>query len=522
MALTLTPPPGTYTAPQTITVTGPSDVTGIIVTSDGKDPVVVKTVASSNKYAPAEYPYVQTIEDGRGRAVFDGAFTKYYNAYWNDPSNASGNPTSFAQLSPSFQFLYNAWNFLLKPGGGKRILILGDKYLGGDDSGNDDYLVKTTNEDCWYTAMMGLSGLMGFSLTIIKDSSDYAGNMLNPTYAECMNYDIIMLFSSAVDISSGRTYLTNAGAANIAQARRDGVGVYICTDNGGGASGDPNTRYPEAFYATANILVAAMVDANFQGNMDFTPGTTVGYNKAKWGDSPLFDNIADTGIVGASTSDSFVNQVVTTNIPLPTTVNAGAGYTTFKFAVTHTDGSVTFEQYGYNVGEPPLVELSDSAGNTISAWPETNLHGRDSYFKYVPSSTLTGNGSGFVMVGTQVIGEFNDNGAGLITVSWLTTPYTPTGTNNIYMPGIQNNSVKVSLTLPVVFDFVFPFNRFVPTATPTDKDGGPFVSQINRNEFAGNSLAQVLQKAIAQLPVTPQPKDDKSRTLTAVYTRMTT
>ncbi len=523
--LTLSPPPGTYSTPQTVNVTGPSNISGVVVTTDGNDPVVVKTVVSSDKYAPSEYPYVQTIEDGRGRAIFDGAFTKYYNRWWVDASNASGNPTNFTQLAPSFKILYNSLNFLRKDGIGTRLLVLGDKYSGSDSGGSDNYIASHFIDDPmgttgWATSMHGIASLMGFSITI-KTSQDYAGNMLDPTFAECMNYDIIFLFSSTVmqPPNTSRKFLTPEGAANIAQARRNGVGIYICTDNGGGPSGDGTVRYPESFYATANILVGAMTNANFQGNMDFSPGTTVGYNKAKWGDSPLFANLNDSDIMAASDSDSFVNQAVSNPSPLPTTVDIPEGYTSVKFAIIHTDGSVSFEQYGYNVGQPPVVELCDENGNTITEWPQTNLKARTVYFKYIPGAF--GPATGFVTVNGVTVGSFQGVTGGIIPITYEDTPYSSASEPNVIkMPGSSDFPVLVELNLPIVFTYVWPFDRFVPGPP---RDLGSFVASINRNEFASpipGGAAVVLTKAESLLGIAQELSP--ARACQSIFTNMTT
>lgn len=520
MPLTLSPEPGFYPSDTIIAISGDASIASVIVTTDGKDPVLVKTIASSPKYGP-EYPYVQTIEDGRGRAVFDGAFSKFYNSRWMAADNASGNPTSFAELSSSFKFLYNAFNFIRRGGTGNKLLFLGDKFPGAPNSGNDNYNVKipyaavAPGSSSFYTSVTSLGALMGLDVTV-KDSSDYPGNQISISYAECMEYDLIMFMSSYPTAS-----VTQAAAANIAQARRDGVGLYFCTDNGGGPSGDPNARYPEAFYTNANIVLPAITNANFQANMDFSPGTTVAYNKALWGDSELFANIPDTGIIGASTSDSFVNQPNSSNTTLPTEVTVTSGYTTLKFAVIHTDGSITFEQYGYNVGQPPIIELTDESGTTISEFVQTNLRQRRVNFTYLPGPF--GNCSGFVLVGDVVVGEFDNAPSGPLSVTWLDTAYTSALSGNlITMSGVDELDVRVRLSLPVVFEYAWDFNRLLLSHEP-GIDVAKFIQSINKNEFysGANPTLPLLKAQQLLYNPTVSPADNLHSLLRNIYTAMT-
>ena len=494
MALTLTPPPGTYNDDQTISVTGPANVAGILVTTNGSDPVIVKTIASSDKPG-TEYPYSQTIDDGRGRAIFDGAFAKAYNSRWNA---ITPTPTTFAELDDALKLLHNCIQFVLD--GGTQLLALGDKNATLDDNGNSYFIKDSVSGTSFYTTLTGVASILGITMTI-KDRADYAGNLLNPTFAELSNYDAVLIISSN-SIGSTATppspqYITNDGIANIAQARRSGIGVYVLTDNGGAGTGT-TARYPESYYATANYILAGITNANFQGTLDFSPGRTVGENKALHGDSPIFDNMADTDIVFASTTDSYVNQDASTLVTLPTTVSVTTGYTTLKFAVVDDLGNVTFEQYGYNVGQPPIVELCDASGTVIQQWPETNLRQRQVHFLYTPGD-FTDDAAGFVKVGEIVVGEFTNVASGIISVSWLDTEYSsPANPNVITMPASSNLDVHVELYEPVPFIFTWNFDRFIPTA-PTVRIA-QFVKQLNKNEFAsGSNYMDVITKARTQL-----------------------
>lgn len=479
--LTLTPPPGLYTTPQTVVVSSSDpDVTGVLVTTSGDDPVFVKTVASSTKYS-TPYPYSQTIEDGRGRAVFDGAFAKAYNSHWSAITPA---PASANDLTSELRLLHNGLKFVLN--GGTRLLVLGDKGT-VSDSGTTNYFVKGTGNSDFSTALTGVAGILGATITI-KDRDDYSDNLLDPTFAELSNYDAVLLISSNTTGSTptppSPRYITNAGVSNLAQARRSGMGIYVLTDNGGTTEGSED-RYPESFYATANYVLAGITNANFQGRFDFSPGETVLYNKTEHGDSPLFEGMADTDIVFASTSDSYVNQDVTAPSTLPVNVSVEEGYTTVKFAVLLTDGSIEFEQYGYNVGQPPIIELIDDNGDPIESWPPTILKSRVVRFEYLPGEF--GNASGFVKVGDVVVGEFSNLPAGDMSgISWLDTSYTSSSNPGVITTHGDSPDVHVELTEPVVFDYVWNINRMIPGA-PDLLRPAEFIQSLNQLEFASNT-----------------------------------
>lgn len=449
----------------------------VIVTTDGTDPVVVKTVAASTNYTPA-LPYVQTIEDGRGRAVFDGSAVKYLNGTWTGSMNTA-----------STRFFTNAMNFLVRGGGslvGKKILLLGDVAVSDAATGNV-YSLKGTDIYSYYTWLSGACTALGLVATF-KDRLDYAGGYLDPTYSELIQYDIIFLESMYYTPAMSR--ITDSGASNIAAARRAGVGVYIYTDH-------------EVFVHTANAVVSKMTDAKFVGTYDFSPGTTVAYNRATYGDSPLFNNMLDTDIVVASTSDSMVSQATTAPVSLPVTINVPYGYTTIKVAKIDLAGNVTFEQHGYNVGQPPIIELCDPAGDTITKWPQTNLKHRYVYFKYLPGSF--GNASGFIKVGDTIVAEFSNISSGVINATWLNTAYTSASVpNKITIADGSNPTISVELVMPVVFDYTWSMDRFIPAPAPTIRLG-EWIQSLNKNEFATStpSPTAVLDKAAALLTQHP-------------------
>jgi len=426
--LSLTPAPGPYADPQTVTVSGPAGYT-VIATDTGSDPVVVKTIASTNKLGP-EYPYIQSIDDGRGRCIFDGAFVKYCNISYSASLSA-----------PQNLFLINALNFIAKADG-KKLLVLGDR-----TSAYTNYRVKGTDATSFNSVFTTIPQTQGYSVTI-KDAADYPASDFTPSYEECMLYDAIFFMSSS-DAIPASGLLTTTGAANLAAARKQGVGLYVCTDD------DP-------FTDSANILLAAITTANFTGVYDFSPGQTVAYNKALYGDSPIFAGMADTDIVFASTSDSYVNQAITTPEVLPKSFSIPVGFTSLKFAVLDPSGNVTFEEYGYSVGVTPIIELCDESGVTLTEIAASEEKTKALYFKFVPTTEVT-SVSGFIKAGPTVVGTFNNELGGVLNITWQNTAFSDALTpNEITMPRFLNRDIHVELFSPLAFTYTWSFNRVIP------------------------------------------------------------
>ena len=128
MALILSPEPGIYSgANLTVNIGKTSDIVEYAVTQDGIPPVIAKYIAYDN--LTPKNPFIATVEDGLGNVLMDGGFPKWYNADCNDTW------ATYAQLSPSFKYLYDAIDFISNNAkvvaGNRKVLIIGD-HVGGD------------------------------------------------------------------------------------------------------------------------------------------------------------------------------------------------------------------------------------------------------------------------------------------------------------------------------------------------------------------------------------------------------
>lgn len=442
--LTLTPPPGIYPTPVTVTVSAKSTRYQVVLSTDDDDPTIVRTIASTDKLG-IEQPYVQEVNDGKGIMMLDGAFAKHYN-----------NRYSSTTINNDMRFFGNSLNYISnrKISTGKKLLIIGDKAEG--DTENENYLVKGDKSMDFRRFLEGTATRFGFDVTI-KDRLDWPDENFTPAYEELIGYDCIYFMSSqSSNIFPDSKRLTQQGARNIARARSRGVGLYIGTDHGEGSEG---------FYKSANILLAEIVDARFEGNFDFSPGTQIQYNIDRWGNSPIFTGMSKTATVTASASDSNVVQEVTEKLTLPITLQASDEYSPMKFAIVDTQtGQTTFEQYTYFIGVEPIFHLLDQNNNRITGWSASEVNSRYVGVEYTQASfDSLGPVTGHISAAGRIIGEFENQGAGPMTITWLDTNFSkPNSGGFVHMPLWYSTPIVLTITAPFTYSDSWPFNRLLP------------------------------------------------------------
>lgn len=433
--ITITPPPGK----------------SIISTMDGSDPLLVKTVASTNLNG-IEYPYVQTIDSGDYRAVFDGAFTKFGNARWDDDVITQGE-----------RFFANALEFLKRRdqvGPKPHLLVLGD--MGAGDRAADSYLVKNFEVGSSFGKFLTNATIRaGWDITI-KDRHDYPDGELIPSMTELRQYDAIFFMSSySYPTTNPPVAVTpEEGARNITNACREGIGLYICTDHG-----LPDIKY-SGFFGNANRVLETLTNAEFYGSYDFSPGTTVAYNRALHGDSLLFSNMADDMIVGASGSDSYVKQdaLPLNTDPVTVTLDSSLDYATIKVAVIDPDPSVPLQKYiyGYVFADHSPFFLADKDGNPITELEVIAENKRRGVFVYEPIDNMEPC-SGYVKIGEHVVTVLKDIANGELTCTndeHLYSNFRIDADSNIYtMPRLWNLPLTLEITSPIKMTLSYQFNR---------------------------------------------------------------
>lgn len=465
--LTLNPPPGLYPEARTVTVTAANPNLRVLWSDTAADPLFVRTVASSPKTGE-ERPYVQVIDDGLGAVVMDGAFSKYYNG-------RVGTSTE----EPTRRYFVNAMKYLNRKGrtnGSKKALLINDASL-TDNGGAGAYSVRSTFSSGFGTFLPSLFSGAGYTLTI-KDRDDYVEGEITPTLSELNAYDVIFVMGSRVNVG-----LNPAVAKLFAAVRKNGIGLYLCTDHG--------TDDVSGYYIGVNNILNEITDAKFIGSYDFSPGTTVGYNKALYGDHPLFEGMDDTEVISGSTSDSNVVQAIPSPLILPQTVTVDKAYTTLKFAVQDTStGELTSETYNYYVNAEPLYTILHANGTTpIEEWAPSTVTTRyvrfrrtKQYFDAAEGDQLV---SGLIQIGGRVIGSFTET---LVNTTddqgnprqyagqqfqFLENPFTEAGSISggffVKMPYWLSENITLVVNSPFSAQQAWKFNRIVPGKTNWSK-----------------------------------------------------
>ena len=305
MALILSPEPGIYSgANLTVNIGKTSDIVEYAVTQDGIPPVIAKYIAYDN--LTPKNPFIATVEDGLGNVLMDGGFPKWYNANCNDTW------ATYAQLSPSFKYLYDAIDFISNNAkvvaGNRKVLIIGDHVDG------DSYAIKSVTANGFKKSIDKVCAIKGYTPTYI-DCSDYDGVTLNTPFTVMDQYCCIIFFSTAY---TNIKKITNECIASLISYRESGNGIFFITDHGDRvltsiAEANVDTNDYSAFYRTANAVVTNF-GCYFSGNYDRSP-VNVGYLRANYGNHILWANLLDSDYISAGGSES---KIVITTYPLYT------------------------------------------------------------------------------------------------------------------------------------------------------------------------------------------------------------
>ena len=467
--ITLTPEPATYASAQAITLTLSPEFSSVIITTDGTSPTLAKYIAYDTLSTPN--PFIAVVQDGRGNALFDGGFPKWYNNLANTAW------AEFSQLPAAFKYMVNALGFISNPDktaqGNKKILFIGDADVG------QPYNLKGTDINEFKTSFDVICGIAGYTPTY-KTKSDWGG-VIDVSYPELDQYCAVVLLSS---VYATTKLISDMSVSNISAYREAGNGVFIITDHGVGADG---------FYKTANY-VAANLGVSFDGNYDRVP-VNVGFLRSTYGDHPLYKNLSNDEFIAAGGSESKVIVTPSTtytsaNLPIVNTTNSGLF--TIRCLLQRPDGTIatTSSTYAININAP-AVFVSDYAGSTVV----TTLQPRYSrtYDVYIALDNSgfgeTATLSGLIKHNSEVLcGFMGTTGAPMYAFSGA-------GNNTIQLAsGI--NSLEIELQMPVKF-----FKTLTVEAVREDLplSMSRLIKQINRYDLTTANPKQVLRTASAKL-----------------------
>lgn len=466
--ITFSPVPGTYVTRQTVHPTVDPSVNSIMFTTDGTAPTLAKYIAYDSLSPPN--PFIATVQDGKGNALFDGGFPKWYNG------TVSGVTwTTFAEMNAACKYLANAIGFIENKtkvaAGNKKVLFLGDAEPG------ESYNIKDAAGTSFRTTFNLVCSIMGYTPTY-KTRSDYGGT-LDPTYAELDQYCCVVLMSS---VYATTQLITNNAVSNIIAYRDAGNGMFLITDHGVDIDG---------FYKTANYI-AVNLGASFTGYYDRTP-MQVGFLRTTYGDHPLYANLLDTEYIPAGASESKVvltTQTSYTPASLPDFDTTTQGISTVRFLLMKSDGtlSTTSVTYAINIVEP--VRFT-SGGNTITSVTPTFSHTFNLTFALDSTSFGAGtNISGLMKVGGVTIGTF----AGT----------TSTPTYSFYSGG---NTLTITSTTTIELEVQQPVQFFKTLSVPIQKIPGRTLSMakltaaLNAYDLAATPRL-VIKQATSKLGLT--------------------
>lgn len=315
-------------------------------TINGRAPTLAQYIAY-DQLAPPN-PFLAVTQDGRGNAVFDGGFPKYYNNV--GPAAGAG----FAQLNGSFKFLHNALKFCVNPAkiaaGNNKVLFIGDA---ADTAVN--YALKSTGPSGFLTSMQRVCAAAGLAPSFLS-VTDYGGN-LNPSFATLDQFACVVMLSTdypAVPL------ITPAAVQAFVQYREAGNGVILITDHGVPDLTDINEAAEgtySGFYRTAN-MIAAEFGVYFTGLYDRKP-VNVGFIRQTYGDHPLYNGITNAEFIQAGDSES---KVVVFDFPKytpaqlpPLSFNDGCY---FVQVMAHmVDGTVEFQRFMFCIDANAMVHV---------------------------------------------------------------------------------------------------------------------------------------------------------------------
>ena len=472
MALVLSPEPGIYSGSNiTLNINKTSDVAEYMVSMNGIPPVLAKYIAYDN--LTPQNPFIATVEDGLGNVLLDGGFPKWYN------DNCSDAWTTYAHLSPTYKYLYDAIDFVsnkTKVGSGnKNILILGDQepaynYSIKDAGSGRGGFKKSLDKVCT---------IKGYTPTY-RTLSDYVGNILNTSYGELDQYCCVLFFSTNW---TNAKLITDTCIQSLIAYRENGNGIFFITDHGDrilANTYDAVNTDNYGFYRTANFVVANF-GCFFTGDFNRTP-VNVGYLRANYGAHALWNNLLDSDYIYAGGSES---KVVITQYPIYTGAHTEVittnGYNNVKFLLKYTDGTLRSVSYTYGLNVPEVIYFLDSNNVDIPTFR------KDTFLKRQPANfrvNYTGDATGLIKFNGTPIGTFVYKKATGLT------------TKNLY-PGVSNNLkirgdelFSIQMITPITYSKNLNWHFRVPDFSLRTSR---VINQINQLEFRNNETTSPIR-----------------------------
>lgn len=457
--------PGTYPVSATAVWDYYGNVDKVVLTINDIAPAISEYIAYDNANPPN--PFIAVTQDGKGNVAYDGGFPKIYN------QNAPAVGTIYEQLSSTFKYFCNVLNFIANKektdNGNRNILILGDRV-------GNEYSIKGTNIADFHTTLERLAFAGNWTFTY-KDTSDYAGGLLNTDFIELENYVAVVLVSSNYVGSR----ITNNCVTDLVEFRKQGNGLFLISDDGPFLNTlEAATLNDTGFFATAN-KVAVNFGAWFSGLYNRTP-VNVGYIRNNYGDHPLYNGLSNSDSIAAGPSESriFVNEDIVPMNPedYQSTTFTEEGINTINFLIISDTGEMAIFNYTYVIGNTiVIIEFTDYEGNPIRGNIDLGIDNKITVDVKVYGGQTSGTLMGDILLNEVKIGElFWSDSEGSKTV-WYDG-------SNINLKINNGDVLKGTLTQPFTFDETIDFTRIQPRIND-DIDQATIINKLR--EFLPNS-----------------------------------
>lgn len=412
--------PTIFTEPTIVTFTKAPEVLSLNYTTDGTSPTIARYIAYDNFDPPR--PFICTVQDGRGNALFDGGFPKWYNLRVKEEWE------TYDDLPPSYKYFVNALHWIANPekvaNGNRNILFVCDVV-----SDATSYSIANYNSTSFRRSIEIACQMAEMDYTL-RPLDSFPDQIISLTYEELDQYCALVLFSA---YHTSAKLINDATIHNIAAFRENGNGILIITDHG-------NSDGTLGFFRTANY-VAEQFGVKFINNYDRTP-VNVGYLIDNYGYHPLWANIdrSEDLFAGLSESEVVLLHGESKTEP-PSILIDKQGYTTIRFLIELESGELVFENYTYGLNTEEII--------LVEPFPKTVLPRQTLYFDI--------NLAGFPEIGglirknDSVIGEFLKTEEEF-RINWLinTGPVIPV------LPGDQ---ITIQTTHPFVVIKTLDANR---------------------------------------------------------------
>lgn len=442
-SLRLSIEPGFYLEPQVAQWIVDPDVEYIAFNQGGSPPAISEYIAYDTLVPPN--PFLAVTQDGRGRVVYDGGFPKFYN----NVAPAAG--STFAQLSGSFKFLYNALDWVSNQEkvslGNNKILILGDANSG------ESYSVKDTAASSFKTSLDRICAIAGFVPTY-KTRSDYDG-LLDARLTELDQYAAVLLMSSRSVMSP---LITSQCVNDLLTFRNRGNGLIIITDHGPVINSieDAGGNLPSnGLFATANKLIVNF-GAFFSGDYNRTP-VNVGFLRSTYGDHPLYNGMDNSENISAGGSESrVVVSEITKIFPenLPEVSISTPGQNRVQAIAMRTDGQIDTYMGLFVIAQGDILTILDSNGQPLT---QIDIGFSNTLTDLSIDIQVSGIGTivGEIRNNTKIIGSFTHTDDFGTSVNWFAGSADKNVVNN-------GDVVSVNIVAPFSYTASATVDRFQP------------------------------------------------------------